>query len=215
VAIKILSGYATGLNRERKLRELEVLLRLSSVTPNDHCAKLLTQFIHPGIDDDEEHLCLVMELFSSNIQDALDALQTQVIPVPAIKRILRDVLLGIERLHMSGIAHTGICLLHHKRLRCWLTQCKLFADVKIDNIVVELGRQWSTEAIDTWIKENPPRTHAPQRSLTKMVTAYVSQPLPPPPLDALASCNFKLAGFSRGTFDELCDRYPLLSVNLF
>jgi serine/threonine-protein kinase SRPK3 len=71
VAIKFLNGDATRLNRERRLRELEVLQLLSSVTPNDHCARLLTQFTHPGIDDDGEHLCLVTELFSSNIQDVL------------------------------------------------------------------------------------------------------------------------------------------------
>jgi serine/threonine-protein kinase SRPK3 len=206
VAIKILTGHATRLNRERKLRELEVLQRLSSATPNDHCARLLTQFTHPGIDDDGEHLCLVTELFSSNIQDVLKALKGQrdvFIPVPAIKRILRHLLLGIEHLHhMSGIAHTGICL-HHKRLRRWLTQCKLFADIKPDNIMIELGSHWSTEAIDTWLKENPPRTYAPERSLNKMVTAYVSQSFPPPTLDALASYNFKLADFGSGTFDEL------------
>jgi serine/threonine-protein kinase SRPK3 len=80
--------------------------------------------------------------------------------------------------------------------------------------MVELGSQWSTEAIDTWLKENPPRTHAPERSLKKMVTAYVSQSFPPPSLDALASYNFKLADFSSGTSDELWG-YPLLSVNLY
>jgi serine/threonine-protein kinase SRPK3 len=96
VAIKILTEYATGLNREHKFREVEVLQRLSSVTPEgsyDHCASLLTQFVHPGIDDAKEHLCLVMELFSSNVQDTLEALQGGFIPVPTVKWILRHVLL--------------------------------------------------------------------------------------------------------------------------
>ena len=83
MAVKILTGYATGLNREHKLHELEVLQRLSSV--NDHCAKLLTQFVHPGFDDDGKHLCLVTELFSSSIQDILEAHQDGYIPVPAVK----------------------------------------------------------------------------------------------------------------------------------
>jgi serine/threonine-protein kinase SRPK3 len=111
VAIKILTGYATRLNREHKLRELEVLQRLSSVTPEgsyDHCASLLTHFVHPGIDDDEEHLCLVTELFSSNVQDALEAQQGGFIPVLTVKLMLRHVLLGIARLHKCGIVHTGM-----------------------------------------------------------------------------------------------------------
>jgi serine/threonine-protein kinase SRPK3 len=110
VAIKILTGYATELNREQKLRELEVLQRLSSVTPNDHCARLLTHFVHPGFDDDGEHICLVTELLSSGVQDNLVSLhhEDRFIPVPAVKRMLRHVLSGIAHLHMSGIAHTGM-----------------------------------------------------------------------------------------------------------
>ena len=108
MAIKILSGYATRLNREHKIRELEVLQRLSSVTPNDHCTRLLTQFVHPGFDEDDEHLCLVTKLFRSSVQDTLEAQQDGFIPVPAVKRILRHVLLGITHLHKCGIAHTGM-----------------------------------------------------------------------------------------------------------
>ena len=83
-------------------------------------------------------------------------------------------------------------------------QCKIiFADIKPDNIMIDLDRKWSTEAIDTWLRENPPRTYAPERSLNKMVSAYVSQSLPPPLLDEFSSCNFKLADFSSGTSDKL------------
>jgi serine/threonine-protein kinase SRPK3 len=80
--------------------------------------------------------------------------------------------------------------------------------------MVVLGSHWSTDAIDTWLEENPPRTYAPERSVKKMVTAYVSQSFPPPSLDALASCNFKLADFSSGMSDELWG-YLSLSVNLY
>jgi serine/threonine-protein kinase SRPK3 len=112
VAIKILTGYATSLNREQKLREFEVHQRLSSVTPtrNDHCVRLSTHFVHPGFDDDGEHICLVTELLGPNVQVTLNSLQLEdgFIPVPAVKRMLRHVLFGIARLHMCGIAHTGM-----------------------------------------------------------------------------------------------------------
>jgi len=80
--------------------------------------------------------------------------------------------------------------------------CKL-ADIKPNNIVIDLEHHWTTDAIDTWVKENPPRTHAPEHSLKKMVSAFLSQPLPPPTLDALPSCNFKLADFSNGMSNKL------------
>lgn len=79
--------------------------------------------------------------------------------------------------------------------------------------MVDLERHWSTEAIDTWLTENPPRTYPPERSLNKMVSAYVSQSLPPPLLDALSSCNFKLADFSSGTSGELWDIFLLLILH--
>jgi serine/threonine-protein kinase SRPK3 len=68
--------------------------------------------------------------------------------------------------------------------------------------MIDLGRHWTTEAIDTWVKENPPRTYAPERSLNKMVSAFVSQSLPLPTLDELPSCYFNLADFSNGTSSE-------------
>jgi len=111
VAIKILTGYATHLNHDHKLRELEVLQRLSSVTlddSSDHCVRLVDQFNHPGIDEDGEHLCLVTELFWSNVQDIQATLQGGFIAVPTVKQILRHLLLGIARLHKCGIAHTGM-----------------------------------------------------------------------------------------------------------
>jgi len=182
VAIKILSGYATQLNHEHKLRELEVLQCLSSITSQqpDHLARLATHFFHQGIEDDGEHLCLVMDLFHGSVDEARD-FHGVFIPVPTVKRILRHLLLGIAHLHKCGVAHT---------------------DLKPDNIMIDLGDNWPTEVIDSWVKANPPRTYAPERSLHKMVSPIVSQSFPPATLDELVSCNFRLADFSNG-FDEL------------
>jgi serine/threonine-protein kinase SRPK3 len=69
--------------------------------------------------------------------------------------------------------------------------------------MIDLGDRWTPEAIDTWVKANPPRTYAPERSLHKMVSAIVSQSFPPPALDTLLSHNFKLSDFSNGTLDSL------------
>lgn len=69
--------------------------------------------------------------------------------------------------------------------------------------MIDLEHHWTAEAIDTWVRDNPPRTYAPERSLNKMVTAFVSQSLPPPSLDALPSCNFRLADFSSGASVEM------------
>lgn len=86
------------------------------------------------------------------------------------------------------------------------------ADIEPDNIMIDFkfGRKWTSDAIDNWVRTNPPRTYAPERSLNKMVSAFVSQSFPPPTLDALQSCSFKLADYSNGMLYK-----PLRSRNVY
>lgn len=104
----------------------------------DHCASLLTHFVHPGIVGDGEHLCLVMELFASSIQDMRKALQDGLLPIASVKRVLRHLLLGIVRLHRCGVAHTGMLpsSLDYDDYLCCVNS---LADIKPDNIMIDLG----------------------------------------------------------------------------
>ncbi|KAG0693696.1 kinase-like domain-containing protein [Suillus ampliporus] len=187
VALKILNGYASQLNREDKLQELKVLQCLSSDTslplPVDTSgtfARLLSHFYHQGIEADGEHLCLVMELLGSDIQGIRAGLPKNVyLPLPVVKCILKDVLLAMVHAHSRGIAHT---------------------DIKPDSIMVALSDAWTTEAIAEWLKVNPPLTHPPEQSLTKMVTAFVTQSLPHPTFSELAVRKFTLADWSSAQF---------------
>ncbi|KAH0580374.1 hypothetical protein H2248_001875 [Termitomyces sp. 'cryptogamus'] len=171
VAIKILSGYASQLNREEKLLELKILQLLSSDTtsqaPAPFVTKLLTCFYHPVGEDDGEHLCLVMDLLCSGIRSLLPSL-----PLQIVKRMLRHVLSGIAHAHMRGIAHT---------------------DLKLDNILITPSSSWSTHAIAEWLERNPPETYPPTPSLMGMVTVFVSKPLPDPTVDELATATFRIA----------------------
>lgn len=99
------------MNLEHNLRELEVFQRLSSANPPDsRCPRLLAHFLHPGIDEDGEHLCLVTELFWSSFEDSQALLRNSRTPAPIAKRILTHVLRGLARLHALGIVHTGLLL---------------------------------------------------------------------------------------------------------
>ncbi|KIJ62429.1 hypothetical protein HYDPIDRAFT_169105 [Hydnomerulius pinastri MD-312] len=187
VAIKILTGCATQLNREDKLQELKVLQYLSpesaSPTSTDTSrsyTKLLSHFYHQGIETDGEHLCLVMELLGSDIHQIRSRLPDNgYLPLPIVKRMLRQVLLGIAHAHARGIAHT---------------------DIKPDNILVALSQHWSPRALTEWLKDNPPQAYPPERSLTKMVTAFVTQSFPDPTVDELALGTFKLADWGSAQF---------------
>lgn len=199
VTLKILSGQATILNRECKLRELEALQRISyppeSASP--HCIPLLDTFYHQGIEEDGEHLCIVTELQHSTIQAIRQSVSNGFIPTPIIKRMLRHVLLGLAHMHERGVAHTGLSNLSH----CVQSKTLILTalpDLKPDNIMANLPRSWSTAIIEDWVKENPPITYPPERSLTKMVIAFVSRDFKPLPIDDFASHTFKIADLSSG-----------------
>ena len=130
VVIKILTGQATRLNREHKLLELEVRQRLSSMmTPNDHCARLLTHFVHPGFDDDGEP-------FLSPYPEAdAEALAARYCALACIGMLIINTFVNY-----SQISNQLIII-----------------------FIFDLDRHWSTEAIDYWLNENPPRTYPPER----------------------------------------------------
>ncbi len=114
VALKILSGYGTRLNKEEKLRESICLSRLASLPPEStsHCPLLLDHFYHPGIEQDGEHLCLALRLEQTTLGAAWP--KQGGLPVPLVKRILRHVLHGLSAIHSCGIAHTGMSSSTHE-----------------------------------------------------------------------------------------------------
>ena len=195
VAVKILTGYATRMNLAHELREFHVHRRLwiPPGAPESYCQRMIAGFITPGVDpEDGEHLCLAMDLLGSSVEELRTIVPYGVFSPPVVKHILRDVLRGMAHMHARGIVHTGWRLL----LTCNMSFAHSYTDLKPDNIMTDL--QYSTATLDEWLKDTPPRTYPPEKSLRHMVTAYESQPLPPPLASTLTSHTFKIADFGCG-----------------
>ncbi|KAJ3575767.1 hypothetical protein NP233_g886 [Leucocoprinus birnbaumii] len=94
VALKILTGHASKLNTERLLRELAVHKRLASLPADEtkYCTRLIVHFMHKGIEQDGEHLCLALELERATLDSVWNSQNVKFHPVPIVKRILRHVL---------------------------------------------------------------------------------------------------------------------------
>ncbi|KAF8207818.1 hypothetical protein K438DRAFT_1755230 [Mycena galopus ATCC 62051] len=109
VAVKILSGYASQLNAEMKLRELTIHEHLSALPAEDtkHCSQLVTHFIQKGIERDGDHLCLVLKLEQATLAAVRNEDSGTFYPVPIVKRILLHMAHGLAALHKYRVAHTN------------------------------------------------------------------------------------------------------------
>jgi len=107
VALKILTDQATRHNDE-----LRMLQRTMSVDPrypgHSRIVQLLDHFQYTG--PHGVHLCLVMEVLGPRLSDLqlFYRAQRRTIPSNIIKRVTKQVLLGLDYLHRKcGIVHTG------------------------------------------------------------------------------------------------------------
>lgn len=109
VAIKALTGAATGLHDKGIIQELPIMQHVTNMTHQTgqvaHCVPLRTHFIQTGKTGDGEHLCLVMDVLVGDIEALRD--ENRRFPPPLAKLVLRDILRGLVQLHASGGVHTG------------------------------------------------------------------------------------------------------------
>ncbi|TFK73237.1 kinase-like protein [Pluteus cervinus] len=172
-ALKILSGFATELNVEHKLQELDVHQRLGKAEKDRRCVTSTDHFFEAGIDEDDgPHLCLVQNPTRCDLYEVIKTLpKGTTFPLPIIKRITKDVLSALALLHERGIAHT---------------------DLKQNNIMVALEPQFD---IAQWLAENPPKAYDPVPSFKGPVVSYKSHQFPPPPFEELSNARFIVSDF--------------------
>jgi serine/threonine-protein kinase SRPK3 len=103
---------ADALLGERHVDELKMLQRTMSADTGhlgySRIVSLLDYFEHSG--PHGTHLCLVLELLGASVGqlESLYAEQNQAVPYLIVKRLVKQVLDGLDYLHQCcGIAHTG------------------------------------------------------------------------------------------------------------
>ena len=177
VALKVVRSAAHYT--ETAIDEIKLLNRVVEANP-DHPGKryvvgLLDSFEHKG--PNGLHVCMVFEVLGENLLGLIKRWNHRGIPMPLVKQITKQVLLGLDYMHREcGIIHT---------------------DLKPENVLIEIGDV--EQIVKTFVKEDPKgdKEGNPNGRRRRRTLITGSQPLPSPLNASFTSLDhFRLGGNS-------------------
>jgi serine/threonine-protein kinase SRPK3 len=157
VAAKILrADYNGSHGGEYAIFEREMFSKISDVSR--HCAHEGRHYVLPVLDEfthkgpNGEYVCLVFDVMGYHLGHQVFHFKTKRLPVKGVKSTARQILLGLDFLHIEcGIIHTGMTANHQSKN----SGLAYGTDVQPSNIIMELEDSKKTRA--RHLSENAPQ----------------------------------------------------------